>query len=57
MRVPRCILQRRFPDGRLPLQLMNSCAKALSQGPDYLHSECRAVHTGALERIICYDAS
>ncbi|KAL4998792.1 kinase-like domain-containing protein [Aspergillus recurvatus] len=45
MREPLWILQKRFVDQRLPLPVAKAYLLILLAGLDYLHSECRLVHT------------
>ncbi|KAK2800039.1 hypothetical protein FQN50_008278 [Emmonsiellopsis sp. PD_5] len=53
MREPLWLFQRRFTDQRLPLPIMKSYLLMLLAGLDYLHSECRVVHTDLkLENIL-----
>lgn len=40
--------QRRFDDRKLPLPLIKTYIRALLTGLEYLHKECRVVHTGKL---------
>ena len=46
MREPLWILQRRFVDRKLPLPIAKAYIYFLLVGLDYLHSECKVVHTG-----------
>lgn len=46
MREPLSMYQRRFDDGKMPLPLAKTYIRALLTGLDYLHKECRIVHTG-----------
>lgn len=46
MREPFSMYQRRFDDGKMPLALIKTYIRALLTGLDYLHKECRIVHTG-----------
>ena len=46
MREPLSMYQRRFDDRRMPLPLIKTYIRALLTGLDYLHRECRVVHTG-----------
>ena len=46
MREPLWLFQRRFTDRRLPLPILKAYLLMLLAGLDYLHSECRIVHTG-----------
>lgn len=46
MREPLWIFQRRFPSGKLPLPIAKTYIYILLTGLDYLHTECRVVHTG-----------
>lgn len=46
MREPFWILQKRFVERKLPLSIAKSYLLILLAGLDYLHSECRIVHTG-----------
>ncbi|KAB8235601.1 putative protein kinase [Aspergillus alliaceus] len=45
MREPLSMYQRRFGDKRMPLPLIKAHIRALLTGLDYLHKECRVVHT------------
>ncbi|CAG8325338.1 unnamed protein product [Penicillium salamii] len=45
MREPLSIYQRHFADRRMPLPLIKTYIRALLTGLDYLHRECRTVHT------------
>jgi hypothetical protein len=38
--------RRRFNAGKLPLPLVKAYIKILLMGLDFLHSECKMVHTG-----------
>lgn len=46
MREPFWLFQRRFKDQRIPLRLVKAYILILLAGLDYLHSECKVVHTG-----------
>ena len=46
MREPLWIFQRRFPSVKLPLSIAKAYIYILLEGLDYLHTECRVVHTG-----------
>lgn len=46
MREPLSMYQRRFDGGKMPLPLIKTYIRALLTGLDYLHIECRTVHTG-----------
>lgn len=46
MREPLWIFQRRFLDRKLPLPIAKAYIYFLLVGLDYLHSECKVVHTG-----------
>jgi len=46
MREPIWILQRRFVDRRIPLPIAKAYIYFLLAGLDYLHSECKVVHSG-----------
>lgn len=46
MREPLWIIQRRFVDRALPLPIAKAYVYFLLAGLDYLHSECKVVHTG-----------
>lgn len=48
MREPLSMYQRRFDDRKLPLPLIKTYVRALLTGLEYLHKECRVVHTGKL---------
>jgi serine/threonine protein kinase len=45
MREPLWILQRRFVDRKIPLPIAKAYIYFLLVGLDYLHSECKVVHT------------
>ncbi|KAK2779961.1 hypothetical protein FQN53_001147 [Emmonsiellopsis sp. PD_33] len=45
MREPLWILQRRFVNRKLPLPIAKAYVYVLLVGLDYLHSECKVVHT------------
>ncbi|KAJ5156310.1 hypothetical protein N7492_009113 [Penicillium capsulatum] len=45
MREPLSMYQRRFDDGKMPLPLVKTYICAFLTGLDYLHRECRVVHT------------
>ncbi|OBT98311.2 hypothetical protein VE01_03095 [Pseudogymnoascus verrucosus] len=45
MREPLSMYQRRFDGGKMPLPLIKTYIRALLTGLDYLHRECRTVHT------------
>ncbi|KAK9320294.1 kinase-like domain-containing protein [Lipomyces orientalis] len=45
MREPIWLFQRRFKDGMIPLPLVKAYVLFLLAGLDYLHTECRVVHT------------
>ncbi|PYI04670.1 kinase domain protein [Aspergillus sclerotiicarbonarius CBS 121057] len=45
MREPLSMYQQRFNDRRMPLPLIKTYIRALLTGLDYLHEECRTVHT------------
>ncbi|CAG8947746.1 unnamed protein product [Penicillium salamii] len=45
MREPFSMYQRRFDDRNMPLPLIKTYIRALLMGLDYLHKECRIVHT------------
>ncbi|KAF7165338.1 hypothetical protein CNMCM5623_009543 [Aspergillus felis] len=45
MREPLSMYQRRFDDRKMPLPLIKTYIRALLTGLDYLHKECRIVHT------------
>ena len=45
-REPLWLLQRRFESKRFPLSMAKGYILILLAGLDYLHSECRVVHTG-----------
>lgn len=46
MREPLWILQKRFVDQRFPLSVAKAYIMILLAGLDYLHTQCRVVHTG-----------
>ena len=45
-REPLSMYQRRFNDRKLPLRLTKVYVRALLAGLEYIHKECRVVHTG-----------
>ncbi|KAJ5100469.1 hypothetical protein N7456_006521 [Penicillium angulare] len=45
LREPLSMYQRRFEDKRMPLPLIKTYIRVLLTGLDYLHKECRTVHT------------
>ncbi|KAL4894840.1 kinase-like domain-containing protein [Aspergillus ambiguus] len=45
MREPLSMYQRRFDDRKMPLPLVKTYIRTLLTGLDYLHKECRIVHT------------
>ncbi|RAK77699.1 kinase domain protein [Aspergillus fijiensis CBS 313.89] len=45
LREPLSRYQQHFVDGRMPLPLIKSYIRTLLSGLDYLHQECRVVHT------------
>ncbi|RAL15370.1 putative protein kinase [Aspergillus homomorphus CBS 101889] len=45
MREPLSMYQRRFDGEKMPLPLIKTYIRALLTGLDYLHKECRIVHT------------
>ncbi|OBT44936.1 hypothetical protein VE00_04746 [Pseudogymnoascus sp. WSF 3629] len=45
MRESLSMYQRRFDDRKMPLPLIKTYIRALLTGLDYLHKECRTVHT------------
>lgn len=54
MRESLSMYQRRF-DGKMPLPLVKAYIRILLTGLDYLHRECRVVHTGEfLLLLACY---
>lgn len=46
MREPLSMYQRRFNYRKMPLPLVKTYIRTLLTGLDYLHKECRIVHTG-----------
>ena len=48
MREPLSMYQRRFEGRKMPLSLIKTYFRALLTGLDYLHKECRTVHTGKI---------
>ncbi|EFR03026.1 CMGC/SRPK protein kinase [Nannizzia gypsea CBS 118893] len=53
MREPVWLYQQRFPDRRLPSSLIKAFLTMILTGLDYLHSECKVVHTDLrLENIL-----
>lgn len=46
MREPLSMYQRRFVDRKMPMPLVKTYIRVLLTGLDYLHKECRIVHTG-----------
>ncbi|GES62986.1 kinase-like protein [Aspergillus terreus] len=51
MREPLSMYQRRFSDAKMPLPLVKTYIRALLIGLDYLHKDCRLVHTGKVKSI------
>ncbi|KKK26544.1 hypothetical protein ARAM_002951 [Aspergillus rambellii] len=45
MREPLSMYQRRFDSRKMPLPIVKTYIRALLTGLDYLHKECRVVHT------------
>lgn len=48
MREPLLMYQQHFDNRKMPLPLIKTYIHALLTGLDYLHKECRTVHTGKL---------
>lgn len=48
MREPLSMYQRRFDGRKMPLPLIKTYIRALLTGLDYLHTNCKTVHTGKL---------
>lgn len=46
MREPLSTYQRRFDKRKMPLPLIKTYIRAFLTGLEYLHKECRIVHTG-----------
>lgn len=46
MREPLSMYQRRFDNRKMPLPLIKTYIRALLTGLDYLHTNCKTVHTG-----------
>lgn len=46
MREPLWLFQRRCRNQRFPLGLLKGYLKLILKGLDYLHSECKIIHTG-----------
>lgn len=46
MRETLSMYQQRFDNRKMPLPLVKTYIRALLTGLDYLHKECRTVHTG-----------
>lgn len=46
LREPVWLYQQRFPDGKLPSSLIKAFLTMILTGLDYLHSDCKVVHTG-----------
>ena len=46
MREPLWLFQRRFKDEMIPLPIIKAYIYILLVGIDYLHTECKTVHTG-----------
>lgn len=46
MREPLWILQRRFVSQKLPISIAKAYILILLAGVDFLHTECKVVHTG-----------
>ena len=47
IREPLWLFQQRWENGKIPPSLLKVYLKFLLQGLEYLHSECRIIHTGA----------
>lgn len=43
---PIRLFQLRFPDHRIPLEILKPVAKSVLSGLDYLHSKCHLIHAG-----------
>lgn len=48
MRESLSVYQQRFDGRKVPLPLIKTYIRTLLMGLDYLHKECRTVHTGKL---------
>jgi Protein kinase domain. len=46
MREPLSEFQKRFENQRMPLPVAKACIHLLLLGLQYLHAECRLIHTG-----------
>lgn len=46
MREPMTVFQKRWPDRKIPLAVAKAYIYLLLLAMDYLHTECRVVHTG-----------
>lgn len=57
MREPLSIYQSRFEDRKMPLPLIKTYIRALLTGLDYLHKECRTVHTGTFIFGLCFPSA
>ncbi len=49
MRESLCMLQKRLPNGQIPTYFLKPLVLLLLTGLDYLHNECRVIHTGTLQ--------
>jgi serine/threonine-protein kinase SRPK3 len=46
LREPLWIYQQRFADGVIPSDILKIMLQMILHGLDYIHSECRIIHTG-----------
>lgn len=46
MREPMSVFQKRFENRRMPLPVAKAYIQLLLLGLQYLHAECRLIHTG-----------
>lgn len=52
MREPIINWQDRLPDGKIPGPLLKVYIRFILHGLDYLHTQCRIVHTGEYSRCV-----
>ena len=51
LREPLLFYKRRFRDGVIPSAFLKIMIQMILQGLDYLHSECRVIHTGIINHM------
>lgn len=52
LREPLWLYYKRFVDGVIPSDLLKIIVRIILHGLDYLHSECRVIHTGIIT--VCF---